>query len=204
MSFSFSSPDILKGCFNVTLARDGTNWLLVTPHGNAFLESREIARLNYSTAPDTPTHTSLAQANATRNRPTFWFDSDWDRRPTPWSDLLAALLAIEPRAPIRRTGRTRTMTAVMGGQRPAVEVEVMMEESELCKVCYYCGDFDSTRNGPLEYSKIGGDGYTSTYSCQSCKGSFVRRYALRSKRTGQPPSTIAGLLQRVWPDAMQP
>ncbi|KAJ6596945.1 hypothetical protein DFH09DRAFT_1023402 [Mycena vulgaris] len=187
--YAFSSPGILKESFDATLARDGTKWLLVTPKGNGFLESRELAHLNYSTTSE-PTTWSEAK------RPCFWFDSDWDRRPQPWSDLLAALLAIEPgKAPIRRTGRTQKMTAEGGGEREAVEVELMMDEDELCKVCYYCGDFESNRLGEEPYPKIRGDGYTSTYSCHSCTALPPRaRNAERSKRTGVPVDD--GLLQR--------
>ncbi|KAJ7822884.1 hypothetical protein B0H14DRAFT_2598198 [Mycena olivaceomarginata] len=335
--YSFSSPKILKAAFDVTLARDGSKWLLVTPKGNGFLETRQLARLNHSTAsPDAIT-------------------CDWDRQPQPWSDLLEALLTIEPKAPLRRTGRTQKMTAELGGERDAVEgniphdarrdgtvdgtavdggrtvsrqyaitariprmgtwldavrmpalpegywmsnamiygpasgsegreagrrglmgsggiigidadgahiscgwrrhmrimareaiatyppylcqlppcrrqvtsrrsnrpsirprvdgtpvfitvrrrdgrlarvtasrrdgtvvrpsVEVMVDEDELCKVCFYCGDFDSDRLGAETYPKIEGDGFTSTYSCGSCTSlSLEARNAERSKR----------------------
>ncbi|KAJ7881638.1 hypothetical protein B0H13DRAFT_1629944 [Mycena leptocephala] len=161
--YSFSSQDILLDAFEVTLARDGTKWLLVTPRGNAFLYAREIAHLNYSTS------LGAISSSSEANRPCFWFDSDWDRRPSPLSDLLTTLLAIEPKAPIQRTGRTRKMVAKIGGEREAVEVEVMMDESELCKVCYYCGVFESSRPGQCDevYRKMGGDFFTSTYSCES-------------------------------------
>ncbi|KAJ7864308.1 hypothetical protein B0H14DRAFT_2440780 [Mycena olivaceomarginata] len=157
--YAFSSLDILKGAFDVAIARDGASWLLVTPKGNGFLETRQLAHLNLST-PATADPSSSSSSVASRFC-RFWFDSDWDRQPTPWSDLLAALLTIEPKAPIKRTGQTRRMVAELGGEREAVEVEVLLDESELCKVCYYCGEFESTRLGPEEaYRKIGGEGYT--------------------------------------------
>jgi hypothetical protein len=61
------------------------------------------------------------------------------------------------------------MVAEIGGEREAVEVEVMMDESELCKVCYYCGTFESSQRGQPDevYRKMGGDGFISTYSCES-------------------------------------
>ncbi|KAJ6466808.1 hypothetical protein C8R45DRAFT_1020199 [Mycena sanguinolenta] len=177
--YSFSSPNILKAAFDVTLARDGTKWLLVTPKGNGFMETRQLAHLNHSA-----TSTSGAITSSEAKRPCFWFDSDWDRRPQPWSDLLAALLAIEPKAPLRRTGRTQKMTAELGRERDAVEVEVMLDEDELCRVCFYCGDFDSNRLGTDPYQKFGGDGFTSTYSCHSCSALPLKaRTAERSKRT---------------------
>ncbi|KAJ7678085.1 hypothetical protein DFH06DRAFT_1033621 [Mycena polygramma] len=147
--YTFSSPNILKAAFEVTLARDGTKWLLVTPKGNGFLESRQLAHLNYSS-------TSEAATTSSEHRPCFWFDSDWDRQPQPWSDLLAALLAIEPKGPLRRTGRTRKMSADMGGEREAVEVEVMLDEDELCKARRACGEFETERLGTEPYSKVGG------------------------------------------------
>ncbi|KAJ7883450.1 hypothetical protein B0H14DRAFT_3432902 [Mycena olivaceomarginata] len=177
--YSFASPKILKGAFDVTLARDGSKWLLVTPKGNGFLETRQLAHLNHSTA--SPDAAAITWSDG--NRPCFWFDSDWDRQPQPWSDLLEALLTIEPKAPLRRTGRTQRMTAELGGERDAVEVEVMVDEDELCKVCFYCGDFDSDRLGAETYPKIEGDGFTSTYSCGSCTSlSLEARNAERSKR----------------------
>ncbi|KAJ7492134.1 hypothetical protein FB451DRAFT_518155 [Mycena latifolia] len=177
--YSFFSPGILKESFDVTLARDGPNWLLVTPKGNGFLETRKLAHLNYST-------TSEAVKWSEAKRPCFWFDSDWDRQSKPWSDLLAALLAVEPKAPIRRTGRTQKMTAELGGEREAEEVEVMLDEDEMCKVCYYCGDFESNRLGEKTYSKLEGDEFTSTYACHSCTSlSLEARNAERAKRPGQ-------------------
>ncbi|KAJ7035691.1 hypothetical protein C8F04DRAFT_1098169 [Mycena alexandri] len=160
--YSFSSPGILKDAFDVTVARDGHKWLLVTPKGNGFLETRQLAHLNHST-------TSEAATWSETEHPCFWFDSDWDRRPQPWSDLLAALLTIEPKAPLRRTGRTQKMTAEMGGEREAAEVEVMVDEDELCKVCYYCGELQSDRLGEEAFSKVAGDGFTSTYSCPAVR-----------------------------------
>ncbi|KAJ6522490.1 hypothetical protein B0H19DRAFT_1277366 [Mycena capillaripes] len=190
--YSFSSPHILLGALDVTVARDGTKWLLVTPKGNAFLYTRELAHLNHSTT------SGAISSSSEANRPCIWFDSDWDRRPSPLSDLLAALLTIEPKAPIERTGRTRKMVAEIGGEREAVEVEVLMDESELCKVCYYCGAFESSQRGQPDevYRKIGGEGFISTYSCESCMSlSFLTRNTLRSKRTDQPPPMIIRLLQ---------
>ncbi|KAJ7635853.1 hypothetical protein B0H17DRAFT_1149650 [Mycena rosella] len=175
--YSFSSPGILKEAFDVTLARDGPKWLLVTPKGNGFLETRQLAHLNHSS--ETVTYSEA-------KRPCFWFDSDWDRQPQPWSDLLAALLAIEPKAPLKGTGRTQKMSAEVGGERKAVEVEVMLDEDELCKVCYYCGDFETDRLGAETYSKVNGDGFTSTYSCPACTALPLKaRNAQRSKRTSQ-------------------
>ncbi|KAJ7173816.1 hypothetical protein C8R46DRAFT_123818 [Mycena filopes] len=176
--YSFSSPGILKDAFDVTVARDGSKWLLVTPKGNGFLETRQLAHLNHST-------TSEAAATwSETNRPCFWFDSDWDRRPQPWSDLLAAMLTIQPKAPIRRTGRTQKMTAELGGERDAVEVEVMVDEDELCKVCYYCGDLEIDRLGEETFPKVAGDGFTSTYSCHTCTALPMKeRKAQRAKRT---------------------
>ncbi|KAF7369121.1 hypothetical protein MVEN_00239300 [Mycena venus] len=177
--YSFSSPNILKAAFDVTIARDGTKWLLVTPKGNGFLETRQLALLNHST------QTSETITWSEVKRPCFWFDSDWDRQPQPWSDLLAALLAIEPKVPLRRTGRTKKMIAELGGEREAVEVEVTMDEDELCKVCFYCGDFESNRLGTGTFSKFEGEGFTSTYSCHSCTALPLQaRNAERSKRMG--------------------
>ncbi|KAJ6504104.1 hypothetical protein C8R47DRAFT_1006897 [Mycena vitilis] len=165
--YSFSSPNILKAAFEVALARDGTKWLLVTPKGNGFLESRQLAHLNYSSS-------SEAVTTPSEQRPCFWFDSNWDRQPQPWSDLLAALLAIEPKAPLRRTGRTRKMSADMGGEREAAEVEVMLGEDELCKVCRACGEFETARQGTEPYHKAGRDGLSSTYLCHSCSDKKIQ------------------------------
>ncbi|KAJ7135494.1 hypothetical protein C8R43DRAFT_1021272 [Mycena crocata] len=178
--YSFSSPRILKGAFDATLAHDGSKWLLVTPKGNGFLETRQLAHLNHSTAP------SDAITSSDAGRPCFWFDSDWDRRPQPWSDLLSALLTIEPKPPIQRTGRTQKMSAEMGGEREAVEVEMMLAEEELCKVCCYCGSFEIDRLGEEKYSKVAGSEFTSTYSCHACNAlSSKEKKALRSERASQ-------------------
>ncbi|KAJ7838579.1 hypothetical protein B0H14DRAFT_2788832 [Mycena olivaceomarginata] len=186
----------LLGAFDVAIARDGASWLLVTPKGNGFLDNSATGAFKPLQPPPTADPSSSSSSVASRFC-RFWFDSDWDRRPTPWSDLLAALLTIEPKAPVKLTGQTRRMVAELGGEREAVEVEVLLDESELCKVCYYCGEFESTRLGPEDaYRKIGGEGYTSTYSCHSCAGlPFVARSALRSKRKNEPPSVMNRVLQ---------
>ncbi|KAK7055218.1 hypothetical protein R3P38DRAFT_3385341 [Favolaschia claudopus] len=181
--YAFSSPGILKGAFDAALARDGPKWLLVTPKGNGFLETRHLAHLNHSTTPTSSN--SSSNSTSAEGRPCFWFDSDWDRKPHPWSDLLAALLSIEPKPPLRRTGRTQNMSmpAEEGGEREAVEVEVLLDEEELCHVCFYCGDLDTNRVGEAPFAKVAGKGYASTYACSDCAALPLKaRNAKRSER----------------------
>lgn len=159
--FVFSSGEFLKGVVEVAIARHENGlYSLVLPKTSGFVHSRQMAHLNYSTPP-----TLASVLHAPNGRPCFWFDSDWDRKPSPLSDLLPALTSAHPRPPLRPTGRKQKMTAE-GVERVALEVELLLDEEELVSVCYYCGELESVwdiRDAP--YRRIGGQGYASTYSC---------------------------------------
>ena len=162
--YTFSSPQFLKGAFDVAIARkDGSQYVLVLPVPSGFIDNRQIAVLNYSTPP-----------SSAPSPPRFWFDSDYDRKPDPFSSLLSALLVAEPKPPIKLTGHTQRMSAELGGEREAVEVELLLTEEELAKACYYCGEVETEwdiRDQPFKHN--GGEGYASTYECAS-----VRTFAL--------------------------
>lgn len=152
--------------FQWAIARknDSQYWfVLATPPG--LIYDRKVAHLNYST-PSEPHPPPLSL----KGRPYFWFDSSWDRGVTAGPPLLSTLLSAEPRPPLRLTGSTQKMSieGTLGGDREAVEVELLLSEDELCHVCYYCGKFeDMWEARDHYYTRNGGKGYMSTYSCGS-------------------------------------
>jgi hypothetical protein len=83
--------------------------------------------------------------------------------------MVRALLDAEPPV-VQKTGRTRA-TAINGGDREAVEIELLVDEDDLSRCCYYCGALETTsdvRDGRME--RLSGEGYESTYCCSQVCG----------------------------------
>ncbi|KAF8903923.1 hypothetical protein CPB84DRAFT_1773713 [Gymnopilus junonius] len=160
---SFTSPKILGGHFEYSIARKPNNqYLLIFGRAYGMVDTREVAILNYTTQ-----RSEKIQLSAD-NHPLIWLDSDVDRDErdfvrTP-GGMLAALEAAEPPI-IRPTGRVRKMRAEKGGEREAAEVEILLSEEDLGRICYYCRMMETVSDDRLE--RCGGEGHESVYRCQS-------------------------------------
>lgn len=83
------------------------------------------------------------------------------------------LLEGEPRAPVKVTGGKRVVQVEdskgterrKGKERVAVEVELLLEEDELARCCYYCGMPENDGEKDHRFRRINGEGYESSYRC---------------------------------------
>jgi hypothetical protein len=123
--------------------------------------STTIAAVASPASPGSPPTNKIEE----NDYPRIWLDTDIERDPRPSGlekGILNALLAADPRAPIKPTGQTRNMFAWKGGDRSAVEVEIQLSEDEIAHCCYYCGVLQVRDD---RFKKVGGREYTSIYSC---------------------------------------
>lgn len=51
------------------------------------------------------------------------------------------------------------------GEREVMEVELMLEEDELARCCYYCGRPENDWDGDERFKHLGGEGYEATHRC---------------------------------------
>jgi hypothetical protein len=156
----FTSPTLAGGRLEYALVRKpGNQFSLIFTRGAGMAADREGAVLNFSTPPsDQPV------LSADRH-PIIWLDSDIDRDERnlgPPGGMLAALLAADPPV-IRATGRTKVIHASMGGERDVSEVEVLLAEEDLARVCYYCGSMETVYDDRFE--QCGGQDHESLYWC---------------------------------------
>jgi len=111
-------------------------------------------------------------------RPFIWLDSDIDRDERnlgPPGGMLSALLAADPPV-IKATGRMEMMHSSEGGLREASEVEILLSEEDLGRVCFYCGTIEVVWDD--RFKQCGGQGYDSLYWCDQCsKKSTISRVA---------------------------
>ena len=168
-----SSHNVLSGNrleFSIA-RRDGSEFQLILSRSTGFLPSQEFAKLNSSTARFQPLTFSK------EGNPTIWLDVDYERDPRGFTDpgsILGAMLEAEPRVPVRLTGRKKIVkgdgegkkTGWAQDEREIVEVELLLEEDELARCCYYCGspENDWDRNTG-RFECLSGQGYESTYRC---------------------------------------
>ncbi|KAK7683493.1 hypothetical protein QCA50_013327 [Cerrena zonata] len=178
--FTSSHNVLLGNVMDFSIARkDGSEFHLILSRSTGFTPTQQFARLN-STSPRFQPLTLSKEG-----RPCIWLDVDYERDPREFANqgaILEALLEAQPRAPIRLTGRKRTMSGV-GGEREAVEVEVMLEEDELARCCYYCGSPENDWDGDNRFRRLTGEGYESTYRCLQCDKIWpISRYLGRKFR----------------------
>ena len=160
---SFTSPDLLEERLEFAIARKPMNqYLLIFGRAYGMAASREVDILNYST----PRAEKIELSED--GHPLIWLDTDLDRRNknylTPVGGMLAGLKSVEPPV-IRPTGRTRKMHAATGGEREAAEVELLLSEEDLGRICYYCRAIETTSDA--RYEKCAGEGHESVYCCYS-------------------------------------
>lgn len=160
----FHSPDIVNGSFELAIARrsPGT-YLVILARAYGMAATRVYTVLNTSTPPSTVPPLSSS------GHPLIWLDADLDRRPPhlgPPDGVLAALRAADSEV-IRPTGRTQRMNAKLGGERDAHEVELVLEEDQLARCCWYCDAFelDTDFRDNRRFLLCSGEGYESTYMC---------------------------------------
>jgi hypothetical protein len=156
----FTSPNIVGGRLGHALARKPYNqYTLIFTAGYGMAASRESAILNSTTPYSEKLETSA------ENRPLIWLDADVDRDERnlgPPGGMLKALLAAEPPV-IRPTGRTKVIYASEGGEREVSEVEVLLSEEDLARVCFYCGAMETLSDDRFE--SCGGQAHESLYWC---------------------------------------
>ncbi|KAF8903922.1 hypothetical protein CPB84DRAFT_1728052 [Gymnopilus junonius] len=105
-------------------------------------------------------------------RPLVWFDSfmnrmDFSSDPFHPEGHLAALLKVDPPV-IKLTGRKKYMYADEGGAREASEVEILLPEESLARVCYLCRGTEYNY-GDARFERLPGtSGYQSLYVCEYC------------------------------------
>ncbi|TBU30095.1 hypothetical protein BD311DRAFT_787404 [Dichomitus squalens] len=171
----FTSPDIVNGSFVLAVARKSPGtYLVVLARAYGMAATHLYTVLNSSTPRSTVPPLSSA------GRPLIWLDADLDRHPAqlgPPNGVLAALRAADSEI-IRPTGRTQRMHAELGGERDAHEVELILDEDQLARCCWYCDalELDSDVRDNYRFPLCSGEGYTSTYMCQTCaqKSAFAR------------------------------
>lgn len=174
--FVFTHQDLTKGHFEHAITRkNGNQYSLVLSKPSGFIYNREISRLNVSTPPST-----TALPLSSEGRPLIWLDCSTDRgyRGIP-NGALAALLAADPRPPVRLTGRTQRMAPPAGAdlesdEREVQEVELLLTEDELLHSCYYCGALEIHERDAAKFTHVGGKGYSSTYACEEVSVSHAQ------------------------------
>ncbi|EJD51240.1 hypothetical protein AURDEDRAFT_182000 [Auricularia subglabra TFB-10046 SS5] len=152
----FDSPQLVAGQVDFGIARSGGQYILVFAKGNGMLVSRRFSELNVD-------HAVLSADG----HPLIWFDAAIDRDPRnlgPAGGTLAALLAASPSV-VRLTGRVRGETQ---------EVEVLLDEDELARVCSSCGLVES-KFEERRWQRHTGEGFESQYWCGMCANSTLRR-----------------------------
>lgn len=181
----FTSDNVAKGGFELAIARrsPGT-YLLILARAYGMAETRVYAVLNSSTP------SSTVPASSPTGHPLIWLDTDLDRDPRhlgPPEGVLAALMAADSQV-VRPTGRVQRMHGKEGGERDAHEVELMLEEDQLARCCWYCNiletDVDARDNTRLQ--RCSGEGYTSTYMCQQVRR-FFSHWVWSSSDARSPP-----------------
>lgn len=155
----FTSPALSNGGLEFSLARKHPNkYLAVYARAYGMAATREWSILNFTTPG------SERLSSSPQNRPCIWLDTELDRDERnlgPAGGMLAAMLAAEPPV-VKATGRTKTIHAALGGEREAHEVEILVQEDDLARFCYYCGGLQHATD---IFERCGGEGYTSIYWC---------------------------------------
>ncbi|KAJ6585308.1 hypothetical protein B0H19DRAFT_1227776 [Mycena capillaripes] len=169
--FVIDSPALAGGRLGFVIARDDNHYYFVLA-GDIFYghcQSRIFKDMNATTAAEEPTFLP-------NGHPCIWLEppEDGDIK-----DLLAKLLDVTPRAPIRLSGRKKAIFSADGESRELVEIVIMLSEDELAHCCYYCGRPEATLGREPHtdhWPRIGGNGYSSTYKCYDCleEGFFTR------------------------------
>ncbi|KAH9832339.1 uncharacterized protein C8Q71DRAFT_714513 [Rhodofomes roseus] len=140
------------------------------PYGMAY--DQRIVTLNESTSAD-----EAPILCGPSGHPLIWFDCPDDlgtsqRVP---GGLLYALLEARPTV-LRLTGRTRKVFTDAGGLHPVREVEILLREEELARMCCYCGQPEYI-NGcdPVPYpssnrfTRCGNDPTKPQYLCSTVR-----------------------------------
>lgn len=155
----FTSPALSNGGLEFSLARKHPNkYLAVYARAYGMAATREWSILNFTTPG------SERLFSSPQNRPCIWLDTELDRDERnlgPAGGMLAAMLAAEPPV-VKATGRTKMIHAALGGEREAHEIEILVQEDDLARFCYYCGGLQHTTD---IFERCGGEGYTSIYWC---------------------------------------
>ncbi|KAJ7162221.1 hypothetical protein C8R46DRAFT_903879 [Mycena filopes] len=146
----------------LVIARDDNYYYLVFSRG--FLgrsPNRLVTRMN----PTTGGEPAKALPNG---YPYIWLEADFRPAGSGW---LKELLTT-PGPIFRPTGRKRQIPVADGETREAVEIVIMVGESELAHCCYYCAQPEEhwSGHGESEHKKIGGEGNSSTYICYDVSG----------------------------------
>lgn len=184
--FYADHPQLAGGILDFALTRAGDNnpnhFEVALAKGYGFLYDRSARRyseLNYSTPPGRAGIPELSE----HGFPLIWFDARLDRQvgvpeDSP-SGMLAALLKADPPV-IRLTGRTKKMhcSGVYAGAREASEVEVLLKEDDLARICSYCGVLEWKGDVGRRHKRHTGEGYQSLYWCEECEKSRKRRWEL--------------------------
>lgn len=95
-------------------------------------------------------------------RPLLWIDPSWESTSSkePGSTLTALVTSDNP--PVRLTGRTRRAE----GGHEVHEVELLLAEDQLARVCSYCGQMEGGSWSTTErFERYEGEGYDSLYWC---------------------------------------
>ncbi|KAM5540839.1 hypothetical protein V8D89_005483 [Ganoderma adspersum] len=168
----FTSPDIAKSGLELAIARKNPGtYLVVFARAYGMASTRVYAVLNISTPRSTVPASSLS------GRPLIWLDADLDRNFDTPGDVFAALKATDAQV-IQPTGRTQRMHAKQGGEHDAHEVELILDEDQLARCCWYCDalEVDTDVRDNDRFRLCSGEGYTSTYICHQCadKSAFTR------------------------------
>ena len=195
----FESPGIFKGSRDFALARSGNtnpnHYLVVHSMGSGFFYSREERRysiLNLSTGRGAAEVPRLSE----NGRPLIWFDAEIDRPGSvygPNHDMLSVLQAAS--IPLLRvTGRTRTKSE-NGVEREEKEVEILLGEDELARICCYCGIIEY-KTDTERFEKCSGEGYQSLYWCEQCAKDSPRRWRLSIRNwLGMRPGITGWVIQ---------
>jgi hypothetical protein len=77
--------------------------------------------------------------------------------------MLKALLEADTPV-IRATGLTNSIYAEQGGEREVSQVELLLSEADLARICFYCGSLETTSDNQFE--SCGGQGHESLYWCR--------------------------------------
>ena len=162
----FTTPTYCHGGLEFAIARkappNNHQYMLVFPRAYGMAATLKVATLNCSTTARAVEAPKLSPAG----RPLIWLDSDMDR--SIWNmsltgeDMLGALLHVDPPV-IRATGRERMMIAQPGGAKVAREVELLLEEDQLARMCRYCGCTELAETH--RYKRCGGDDARPEYMC---------------------------------------